>query len=437
MERNNFQKPNFFLFLILLLLGNFTSISQTKTTKKVTKSEIRLTDTGYQLLLNGKPFYVKGAGVSNGSLEALSEHGANAIRTWSTDNGKEILDKADKLGLKVMMGIWIGLERHGFDYNDERAVKLQLENIRKQVLALKDHPALMIWGLGNELNHLSKNPKVWNAVNDISKMIHEIDPNHLTATPLAGIDKKYVDLIAERAPDLDFICTQMYAGIEVLPKLLKESNYKGPLLVTEWGATGWWEVGKTEWGAPVENNSSQKADFYLSRYRKSIQSLSQQVMGSFVFLWGQKQERTPTWFGMLMPNGDETESVDMMHYIWKNEWPKNRSPRLIDLTLNSQKAFDNIKLKKGTSYPALVKASDPDNDKLVYRWEIMKESESTKTGGDAEYIPDSFNNLFSKNGGAKTTFKAPSQPGAYRLFVEVTDGNNNTAHANIPFWVDN
>ena len=82
-----------------------------------------------------------------------------------------------------------------------------------------------------------------------------------------------------------------------------------------------------------------------------------------------------------------------------------------------------------------MKVSDPDKDALEYRWEIMKESESQKTGADAEYIPDSFNDLFS-NSNAKTTFKAPSESGAYRLFIYVNDGNKHTAHANIPFWVD-
>lgn len=426
--------------LSLLLFSfciSFSSFGQATSSHKITKSEIRQTTDGYRIFLNGEPFYIKGAGVGNGSLEALAEQGANSFRTWSTDNGKQVLDKAHELGLKVMMGIWVGLERHGFDYNDKKAVKLQLENIRKQVMELKDHPALILWGIGNEMNHESKNPKVWDAVNDISKMIHSIDPNHLTATPLAGIDKKYVDLIAKRASDLDFLCTQMYAGIEVLPRLIKESGYTGPLLITEWGATGWWEVGKTQWGAPLENNSSQKADFYLSRYRKSIQSQSKQVMGSFVFLWGQKQERTPTWFGMLMPNGDETESVDVMHYIWKNEWPKNRTPRLSDFTLNNKRANNNIKLKANGSYSAMVDVSDPENDTLSFRWEIMRESSTTKTGGDAEYIPESLKKLFSKSSNDKANFKAPSKPGAYRLFIYVDDGNNHTAHANIPFWVDN
>jgi hypothetical protein len=335
-----------------------------------------------------------------------------------------------------MMGIWVGLERHGFDYNDEKAVQEQLESIRERVMALKDHPALIVWGIGNEMNHQSQNPKVWDAVNEISKMIHEVDPNHVTTTPLAGIDKKNVDLIAKRAPDLDFLSVQLYAGIEVLPELISKSNYKGPLLITEWGATGYWEVAKTEWGAPLENNSSVKADFYRSRYQKSIATQTEQVMGSFVFLWGQKQERTPTWFGMFMPDGNETEPVDVMHYLWNGEWPENRTPRLLDFTLEGQRAVNNIRLKAGDTCFSEVEVIDSDNDKLFYSWEIMRESESEKSGGDAEYIPDVMEGLFIDYTDNTTKFLAPEKSGAYRLYINVDDGKNHTAHANIPFWVE-
>ena len=405
------------------------------TTTGITKSEIVVTDDGYQLHLNGEPFYIKGAGLSGGGMEVLATHGANSLRTWSTDNGKEVLDQAEALGLKVMMGIWVGLERHGFDYDDEAAVTEQLEQIRQDVIALKDHPALIIWGIGNELNHLSENPKVWNAVNDIAKMIKEVDPNHLTTTSLAMMERETVELIAERAPDLDFISTQMYAAIDVLPRLLEESTYDGPLLVTEWGATGYWEVGETAWGAPIENHSSKKADLYLSRYQNAIASQAQ-VMGSYVFLWGQKQERTPTWFGMFTAEGNVTESVDAMHYAWNGTWPENRTPRLNDFTLDGRRSTDNIRLTAGEAYAAEVDITDPDNDALTYRWEIMPESTSQNTGGDAEYIPPVIEGLFPEQTGSVTTFLAPDEPGAYRLFIYVEDENRHTAHANIPFLVE-
>ena len=76
----------------------------------------------------------------------------------------------------VCMGLDVARERHGFDYSDKQAVAQQLAAIEQDILALKDHPALLMWGIGNELNLRHSNPKVWNAVDDISKMIHRLDP---------------------------------------------------------------------------------------------------------------------------------------------------------------------------------------------------------------------------------------------------------------------
>ena len=63
----------------------------------------------FSLMVNGAPFYIKGAGLEFGDVAALAKHGGNAFRTWRVDNGqrsaKEILDEAQKNGLMVMMGI--------------------------------------------------------------------------------------------------------------------------------------------------------------------------------------------------------------------------------------------------------------------------------------------------------------------------------------------
>lgn len=393
----------------------------------------------YLLLVNGEDFYIKGAGLEFGNVPALAEHKANSFRTWRTENGKksakEVLDEAHENGIMVTMGIEVGRERHGFDYDNEEMVQSQLEDIKKKILALKDHPALLIWGIGNELNLHYKNPKVWDAVNDISKMIHSIDPNHPTTTSLAGLSQKEVDYIKERCPDLDILSVQMYGDLPNLPNLIKKFGWKGPYMVTEWGATGHWEVPTTAWGAPIEENSSIKANNYLKRYQGGIAADSMQCIGSYVFLWGNKQERTPTWYGIFLEDGKETESVDVMHYIWNGKWPSNRTPIIIDYKLDGKTALDNVLLNEEGQYVAQIEVMDFENDAIVYDWEIMPESTDLKDGGDLEERPEPIKDLIISQKINKVTFKAPTK-GVYRLFVYASDGNNQAATANIPFMVE-
>jgi len=397
-------------------------------------------DGRFQLTRGGEPYIVHGAGLELADIGVFASHGGNSIRTWSTENphitALEVLDNAQKHGVSVAMCIEIGRERLGFDYDDEKAVAAQLEYARNEVMKYRDHPALLTWIIGNEPNLSFKNPKVFDAINDISKMIHEVDPNHPTTTALAGFNGQLAELIETRASDLDFVSIQMYADVVNLPRYIREIGYKGPYAVTEWGSRGHWEVGKTFWGAPIEQNSSEKAANYLKSYKIAIASNPDQVIGSYVFLWGQKQERTPTWYGMFLPDGSETETIDVMHYLWRGGWPDNRSPQIESMKLDSKTSTKNVRLDTNGTYKARVKASDPDGDELQYQWEILHESKATQEGGDHEEVPQALTGLMDRSDTDRVLIKAPAEPGAYRLFVYIRDGNGNAGHANIPFLVE-
>jgi hypothetical protein len=265
-------------------------------------------------------------------------------------------------------------------------------------------------------------------------MIHSVDPNHPTTTMLAGIGKREVDYFAEHCTDLDFICVQMYADIENLQTRLADAGYDGPYVVTEWGATGHWEVPPTVWGAPVEQTSQEKQHSFLHRYKVAIEADQNRCMGSFAFLWGQKQERTPTWYGMFLENGHATETVDAMYKIWNGKWPENRCPTLDSLRINGKKIYDNVTLKSGEVFTAFAAARDYEGEALTFRWEIMHESTDLGDGGDYESRPET---LLKTTGEAEMTIEAPQNEGAYRLFVYVNDGHNHSATANFPFLVKN
>ena len=429
-------------FYCLLLAGVFcTSNSKAQhNNESSTPVKVEITKTAdgkYQLLRAAQPYFVKGTG---GSVfpDRIAAYGGNSIRTWGSRDGLKVLESAQKYGLTVLMGLDVSIERHGFDYNDTVAVRKQLDRLRAEVLKYRNHPALLAWGIGNELNLRYKNQKVWNAVNDIAKMIHELDKNHPVCTVFAGINKDLVTNLKERCPDLDFLSVNTYGDLAGLPQNIRNAGWTGAYMVTEWGPTGHWESLTTPWKSAIEETSSEKAAVYKMRYEYSIAKDKDRCLGSYVFLWGQKQERTPTWYGIFTEKGEESEVADVMQYLWSGTWPQNQAPHMYSLQVNQQKPIDFLYLKPGNNYNAAVTAFDPDNELLSYCWDIIPEPTQLSDGGDFEARPKAIENSVTGNANqSKIIFVAPSKEGAYRLFVYVSDGNNKVATANFPFFVKN
>ncbi len=419
------------ILVILFLVGEKDVYSQD--IYNPVKTTIAVKDSGFILLRDGKPYFIKGAGGTN-YMDRLVKYGGNSIRTWNSTNGEEILNKAYGLGLTVTIGLDVSRERHGFDYNDTAAVAKQLENLRKEVHKYRNYPALLIWGIGNELNLEYKNPKVWDAVNSIAKMIHQEDPNHLVTTMLAGVNKREIDYIKDRCPDLDLLSVQVYGGLARVPQALHTAGWDGPYMVTEWGPTGHWESMQTPWKAAIEETSSQKAAVYKSRYEASIKQ-DKHCVGSYVFLWGQKQERTPTWYGLFTEQGEESEVIDVMQFLWTGNWPENRAPHIDSLLLGNKKASDFIYLQPDKDYIINVFAYDPNRYKMTARWELLAESTDLKNGGDRESRPTAISESIVVRNLNEAVLKTPKMEGPYRLFLYISDGHNKVATANIPFYV--
>ncbi len=396
-------------------------------------------DGAYALTVDGRPFRVLGAGMERGGEEELAARGGNAFRTWSSSGDpaevRAMLDRARRNGLMVAMGLDVARERHGFDYDDAAAVERQLQRVRAEVLRFKDHPAVLMWLVGNELNLDGRNPAVWDAVEQIARMIHAVDPHHPVMTPLAGFDPAVVAEVTRRAPSLDLLGLQLYGEIDALQQLLQASAWDGPYIVTEWGPTGHWESPLTSWGAAIEDDATRKAELLLRRYRGQIDADRRRGLGSFVFLWGHKQERTPTWYGLFLPSGETTPGIDAMQFAWTGRWPDNRAPSASAITLDGRAAIDSIVLQPGRAYRASVQARDPDGDPLEYRWSVRAESTATSIGGDPEALPPTIDTGLRAAGDGVLALTAPALPGNYRLFVEIHDGQGHAAHANVPFQV--
>ena len=417
-----------FIYCISIFFADVSSYGQ------VSIVEVVQTEGAWQLTVDGEPFYIKGAG-GDKHLDVLVSAGGNTIRTWGTENALAILDEAQEKGVKVMMGLWVQHERHGFDYNNTTRVKAQLENFRKEVRKYKDHPALLMWGIGNEYELGYSNTKVWAAVNDIAKMVHEEDHNHPTSTVTAGTNADKLKFVMDELTEIDIYGINTYADIGSVKSVIKNGGYKRPYMITEWGPTGHWEITKTMWGSSVEQSSTEKAASYMNRYMVNIDSQKEQCIGSFAFLWGQKQEYTSTWYGLFSEEGVPTEAIDVLQFCWSGKYPENLAPSIENVTFDGKIELLNTIVAPGQKCTVHIDAIDLNEDKLNYRWELYPESTDLKTGGDAEGKPPVIPGKIKGRKSSEIILKAPLIEGRYRLFVFVDD-NEKVAYMNIPFYVD-
>jgi Glycosyl hydrolases family 2, TIM barrel domain len=389
------------------------------------------TSKGWELRRNGEPYFIRGAG-GQGHLETLVDVGGNSIRTWGADRAGEVLDLAQELGLTVTVGIWLEHERHGFDYSDDQAVSRQLQEARRVVELYKDHPALLMWGLGNEVEGDGKNPLVFKAINDVARMVKGVDPDHPTMAVFAEIGGNKIESLRRYCPDIDVLGVNSYGGLASLGERLSRAGLDRPYVVTEFGPLGQWEIDQTRWGAPIEQNSTQKAEFCARGYKRSIAGQPGRCLGGYVFVWGNKQEVTPTWYSLFPDDASRTETVDVMTRFWTGSWPKNRVPSIERIDLDGGPDH----LKAGAEYRARVTATDREGDALDIRWVVRSESTDRGAGGDFEKTPSAHPQALISSNGPDVVFKAPDGPGGYRLFVYVYDGHGGVATGNIPFYLD-
>ncbi|MEZ6243316.1 MAG: glycoside hydrolase family 2 TIM barrel-domain containing protein [Phycisphaerales bacterium] len=384
---------------------------------------------GWRLMRGGEAYVIRGAG-GQSQLERLVAAGGNSIRTWSADNIGGLLDRADKLGLTVTVGIWLEHERHGFDYSDPASRAQQLAMVKRVVEAYRDHPAVLMWGVGNEVELGGDLGKAMVAVEDAAALIKSLDPNHPTMAVIAEIGDGKAKRVRELCPSIDLLGINAYGGGASIPERLNEQGYDGAYVMTEFGPRGHWEGPKTPWGAPIEPTSVEKAAMYERTYKAAVEAeLGGRCLGSYVFLWGQKQETTATWFGMFLPSGEALPTVDVMQRMWTGSEPANSAP-LVGVIRGPST------VTPGSQLSATVEVKDPDGDALSILWRVVAESSDRRQGGDSEQAPPEVPGLVVSSSGNQAVIEAPARPGAYRLFVYAFDGEGGAGTSNLPFLVE-
>ncbi len=399
------------------------------TTQKYKGSRVTLTgSTGkYVLKRNGSPYFIKGVG-GNASRKLLLEIGGNSFRTWGSDDIGKVLDEAQKDGLSVTVGIWL---QHAseFDYSNKAEVKMQFEMCKKIIEENKDHPALLIWAFGNEMESNPDNIAVWHAVEDIAAMSKKIDPNHPTMTVLAEIGGDKVANLHKICKSIDIVGINSYGGAPSLKERYPKAGGIKPYIITEFGPLGQWEVPKTRWDAPIEQTSTAKAEWYKTSYIKAVKENPGYALGAYAFLWGHKQEATSTWFGMVLHDGSPTGAVDVMAEFWGKP-RKNLVPKIESLEVS---AVDY--LLPGQEITATLKASDPEGKPLKVRWVLIGEGKERFSAGRDEAVPEGFPKALITSTNTTAKFKVPATLGGYRVFAYVFDDIGGAATANIPIFV--
>tara|TARA_Y100001954_G_scaffold210341_1_gene236122 strand:- start:1902 stop:3179 length:1278 start_codon:yes stop_codon:yes gene_type:complete len=424
MERN----INLFFSLVFTVATTFNIYAQ------VSKVEVTTNALGnFELQRNGIPYYIKGAGAKD-HFDLLVRSGGNSIRVWSTNN-KAFLDSAYHYGLTVTLGLHVRPERSGMDYNDEYAVKGQIEYLKNEVLKYKDHPALLVWGIGNEVDLKYSNFKVWETIEIIAKFIKEVDPNHPTMTVIAGVDPSKAFHIKKHCPSIDILGLNVYGSIENAGINLRKFNWDKPYIVSEWGVNGPFEAKKTSWEAKIEPPNGVKAEQRMRRYLDLIEKDKERCLGSYCFLWGQKQESTATWHGMFLSNGNPTEAVDVMQYCWTGEWPESRAPSIKNISLENIGWRKDHILDSSTQATLNIEFNKYNNNKVIVEYILFPEAFSNKIGGDIQKSPDPIEFEIVKKSETELTFISPNKKGAYRLFAYVKNEIGQSSVANIPFIV--
>ena len=347
------------------------------------------------------------------------------------DDFGKTLDTAQKLGLTVTAGIWLGHLEHGFNYNNADQVAEQYEKAKQAVLKYRNHPALLMWAVGNEMEGYEKgdNAAIWSAVNNIASMIKKLDPNHPTMTVIAEIGGDKVKNINRLCPDIDIVGINSYGGSPSLAKRYAAAGGTKPYLVTEYGPAGTWETAKNGWGAIPELTSTEKAERYRKTYAEAIAG-QKLCLGSYAFTWGNKQEATATWFGMLLADGSRLGAVDMMQESWSGKPPANKCPSLTLL-----KVTGDDQVAPGASVQARLETSDPEGDTLTVKWVLQRDADTHGTGGETEPAPPTYPDAIAAADLNHAEVKMPKIGGTYRLFAFVHDTHGGAAVANVPIQV--
>lgn len=202
---------------------------------------------GRRLIVDGATFQIRGvnwnpvpkggshpgdldyAGFADQDIALMKAAGINAVRTYERLENREVLDKLQGAGIYVFSTVY------GW-WQDDPSV------VTERVNAVKDHPAILAWVLGNEWNYnkLYANDSLSveqarDQINAAAALIKAIDPDHPVASIYGEVGG--IDAMVNAMPDIDLWGINAYRGIDFGDLFSKYAELSDkPLFLGEYGA---------------------------------------------------------------------------------------------------------------------------------------------------------------------------------------------------------
>lgn len=251
----------------------------------------------------------------------LCEAGVNHILGWDADKGYEqdkfdelTLDYAEKYHIGVVMPFYLPPEAN---YRDTAVKESLLEQAMTKIERFKDHPALRMWGVGNEVltDMPPENSKAafGRFYLQLADFFHSLDPNHPVIYREA--EDSFINAIRNVMTNEAHPRPWLFLGMNVysdqLQRIIEEwpSDVPDrPLFITEFG------------GEPTSEDET-RAEAYVSMWR-TIRAFPDYVLGGAPYAWTTEgPEPTDSKWGLM---NLESEPADDTFPSLAMEWQKER-----------------------------------------------------------------------------------------------------------------
>jgi hypothetical protein len=322
---------------------------------------------GYQLLVDGKPFIMKGvcySPVRKGSdypsgliilkptaedlliiekdFQMMHEAGINTIRTYDPLLDQRILDLLVKYQLRTIVPV---LNNH----------RVPFQKVASTVVRLKNHPSTLIWEIGNEWNRNYFYSKELDPTNpdgigfhdsltllkNSARYIKLLDTKHPVSTDISASALKNESFWATllHLKSVDLFGLNVYDGLSFGDRFQQwASHMKKPLYIGEFGADAFNTTINTEDNASQEVATRSLVTEMLNNL--SAFNPNHVLVGGCIFEWNDEWWKDPKGSLNTHNSGGMTEPGEGPYpdYVFNEEWWG-----IVDIDRNPRPAYSTLK----------------------------------------------------------------------------------------------